>query len=263
MARRPGFTLIELLVVVTIIVVLLALLTPALDKAVYQAELTQCAARIKGVCIAATVYAADNKRRYPKRLTVTPGYKSLAITGANMDDRPTVRPYMPINKLLMDPLVKSVDLDGSLAGTVVYCSYSLWFDWEYHAALGGPGMHKLGDRFTWDNDKYSLLACDTDEAVGYASHPDRDGRMVNLTAQDGADPAGSRPEGIMLPNDTRWTFSRWVGSGGGPQDMNYGYADGSVRRVNDIRVGDQRMAYIPVSTGGLNAFTWGLYVPTE
>lgn len=39
-----AFTLIELLVVITIIVVLLALLVPALDKAIYQAQLSVCAA---------------------------------------------------------------------------------------------------------------------------------------------------------------------------------------------------------------------------
>ena len=44
---KSAFTLIELLVVVTIIVVLLAMLTPALDKAIYQAELAVCGAHKK------------------------------------------------------------------------------------------------------------------------------------------------------------------------------------------------------------------------
>src|ERR1041385_7046662 len=46
--RMTAFTLIELLVVVTIIVVLLALLTPALDRAIYRAELLRCGANQKG-----------------------------------------------------------------------------------------------------------------------------------------------------------------------------------------------------------------------
>src|SRR5207253_2093486 len=52
--HRNGFTLIELLVVVTVIVALLAMLAPALDKAVYQAELAVCAANLRTIASAAT-----------------------------------------------------------------------------------------------------------------------------------------------------------------------------------------------------------------
>src|ERR1041385_1165125 len=66
-ARRKGFTLIELLVVVTIIVVLLAMLTPALDQAIYQAELAKCMGNLKVIGTGAMVYAAGNRRHYPYR----------------------------------------------------------------------------------------------------------------------------------------------------------------------------------------------------
>ena len=47
MVTRSGFTLIEQLVVVTILVLLLALLAPALDRAVYSAELTVCGTTLR------------------------------------------------------------------------------------------------------------------------------------------------------------------------------------------------------------------------
>src|SRR5688572_4594237 len=62
-----AFTLIELLVVVTIIVVLLSMLAPALDKAIYQAELVQCGGKLKLMGSAVTLYTFDNKKHYPDR----------------------------------------------------------------------------------------------------------------------------------------------------------------------------------------------------
>ena len=66
--KRTAFTLIELLVVITIIVVLLSLLAPAMDQAIYQAELAVCGARQNATCKGLSVYAMDFKRSYPYRL---------------------------------------------------------------------------------------------------------------------------------------------------------------------------------------------------
>ena len=48
MRHRIAFTLIELLVVITIIVILLALLVPAINKGIYAAELAKCGSQLKG-----------------------------------------------------------------------------------------------------------------------------------------------------------------------------------------------------------------------
>src|SRR5258707_1023618 len=63
MHRRFAFTLIELLVVVTIIAVLLSLLTPAMDKAVEQAERTRCAAQLHAWSIGIANYSVEHKNR--------------------------------------------------------------------------------------------------------------------------------------------------------------------------------------------------------
>src|SRR5688572_14459762 len=112
--RRPGFTLIELLVVVTIIVVLLALLTPALDKAIYSAELAVCGSQLHAIGSGATIYAAQFRRYYPYReysqrsqaRAVDIRYMELPGAGpsSGIDERPLLRTFMPLNETLNDPL---------------------------------------------------------------------------------------------------------------------------------------------------------------
>lgn len=60
---RQGFTLIELLVVITIIVVLLAMLLPAMDKAIEASLRAVCATRLRGFGVAITHYSMDHKRK--------------------------------------------------------------------------------------------------------------------------------------------------------------------------------------------------------
>jgi prepilin-type N-terminal cleavage/methylation domain-containing protein len=63
--RAAAFTLIELLVVITIIVVLLAMLAPALDKAIESAQRTICASNLHSWGAAHSMYYMDNKRQLP------------------------------------------------------------------------------------------------------------------------------------------------------------------------------------------------------
>ena len=84
--RGSGFTLIELLVVVTIIVILLSLLTPALDTAIQKTELTVCAARQRGLGEIFNQYAAEYKRKYPSGKRDSDGFEHLPFVPHNLVD---------------------------------------------------------------------------------------------------------------------------------------------------------------------------------
>src|ERR1051325_206342 len=108
MRRTNGFTLIELLVVVTIIAVLLALLTPALDRAMYQASLAVCGSRLHGIANAALIYAMNSKKLYPPGPPENNSYKPNRLTNGNAvvgDRRIPLKTVTPVNKMLNDPLL--------------------------------------------------------------------------------------------------------------------------------------------------------------
>jgi len=91
--RREGFTLIELLVVVTVIIVLLALLTPALDKAIYAAEKVDCLSRQRVLISAANTYAIDQKKYLPPNAIPGKGSATAYDLRTWFDDNGVVTPY--------------------------------------------------------------------------------------------------------------------------------------------------------------------------
>ena len=249
-----AFTLIELLVVVTIIVVLLALLTPALDKAIYQAEVVRCMTNLKVAANGFITYASGNSRRYPDRGLKDArnvwGVAAYMITdpteGGNggapgFDMRPMLRDLFSINKTLNDPLAKAVDLEwvAPVPDHYVFDTYNLYFGWTYKMPAGGPGMMKLGDRWTYDNQRFNILACDFDfyrntGAQAAASHGDNH-FLVNQVFEYAVSPFGGHV-----------TSSLWANGGTAdrdPLDLNFAYDDGSVRRLDQV-------VYVPGAVDG-------------
>jgi prepilin-type N-terminal cleavage/methylation domain-containing protein len=235
---RRAFTLIELLVVVTIIVVLLALLTPALDRAIYQAELAVCGANLHAVAAGATGYTVDYKRSYPYRKVAfsnTGNKPAENLCDSANDDRPAFRPYIPIDALA-DPMGGKVDLDSPPTSTVVWSAYTLWFGWGYissstagiqtQGAAGERIMHKLGDAFTWRGQSFTTLASDFDlisvkDNLMHGAHPDsqyQDGIAYLTTSSD-------PPAVASWWQNLKGQYRR------SPIDMNYVMQDGSVGRL--------------------------------
>jgi prepilin-type N-terminal cleavage/methylation domain-containing protein len=250
-ARQPatssrGFTLVELLVVVTIIVILMALLAPALDRAIYQAEVTVCGAQQRTVVSASVQYAMDNRRYYFYRAGVRDAASewrtvqlthpiradNLRQTTSYQDDRPLFMQYFPIN-ILVDPMSAKIDLtpqpgDDDVDDQAVFlASYNIWVGFRFAGRRGGTGgtgdsinpeqgMFRMGDRLAFGPHRLNLLISDyqfyLQSGGGTYSHPDYSGTLA-LGAQD------------------QGRFTYWQGpSTHGPMDFNHGYQDGSVRR---------------------------------
>ncbi len=274
--RECGFTLIELLVVVTIIVVLMALLAPAMDKAIYQAELAVCGTKLRGTAGGTLTYAMDYGRRYPYRKVVADGGglgpTQLAVPPlqANVifahDLRPVIKDHIIINGLLNCPLAKAVDLVNTHPESIVYTNYSLWFGWQFvkGAYMGGgnagKGMFRLGDHFEWKDPtvpssprhRFRVLAADSETAdyptgsILQTSHPDygKGERLVNAVLQDQVSPTA----GVMIDAGTRLTASVWTGGGKvqrGLLDRQFVYDDGSVERYTALTLNDGRLVLIP------------------
>ena len=272
---RTAFTLVELLVVISIIVLLVAILVPALGHAFYLADLARCSSNQSGIAKGATTYSHSYKRYYPNR----PGNLESSyvdrywpwtlankrhndIPGNVRDVRPILRDFIDI-KLLSDPFCDGVDLSeqATAASDRVDASYNLFFGWGF---INEYPMRKFGDPFTVTTPRtinsnvrytpntqfeFTVLVSDIDFAVLIAdtndpsssntsdngSHPDSRRRMV-LEAYQNAGVNRYSGAKYSKPNDGRLR---------GTIEINVGFADGSVVRYDDIEHNDERMIPVP------------------
>lgn len=263
---KNAFILIELLVVITIIVVLLALLVPALDQTIYQAELATCAAKQKAITTALAVYASQYKRSYPDRPSYLDSERSYYIGRVNRDDRPLFQQKMGMSlENLICPLDDggidfSLEANGGGTGVSVwlFANYDLWFGWSW---TGEKAMKRLGDGFTYGGTRFDLLVSDHEGMFGNANgflttHPDRDGGLSQVVVQNEPVPIS----GDVGHPTVSATWSFWAGNTRGAMDRNFAHADGSVRRVDSvtwpqtgvIEETEERMVVVPMYRASTN-----------
>ena len=282
--RQGAFTLVELLVVVTIIVLLLALLTPALSRAVYEAQLVQCGAQMRLAASGQVLYAMDHKRYWMYRRVIEnrhtfshllKGAKVFIAVDADIDDRPVHEGYVDLD-WLFDTLATKVDPKlhpGEMENPqeTIYSNYSLQYGWGYTLGDSGieyPPMKKMGDRwearddkrggrvtaFRWllsDSDMYGRDPASGEGGGADASHPDRGQTVLwNNFAQAGSwDYGAGEGANVGLGAGLPVTFSFWQNRGAwrhGRMDLNFAADDNSVHRLNDVKNEmDERIAHVP------------------
>jgi type II secretory pathway pseudopilin PulG len=128
--RTTAFSLLELLVVIGIIVILAALLLPALSRAKSKARNIACVSQLKQLGVAARLYAEDNSSRLP----------AAELLPSNPTD--PQHPLPRINDVLASYVSKVVSTNASAA--VFKCpSDNDWFfeaegsSYQWNAGLNG------------------------------------------------------------------------------------------------------------------------------
>ncbi len=178
-----GFTLVELLVVVAIIVLLMAILTPALEDAAARAQLAKCLTQQRGIYEAIHSYMLQNRARmFDKRNRHrwhpgTPGAvdetKYIAYTHGSAYWGAAYRPFGAVKKMFNCPAATDAqsdfDLqfndwsDGSWAAGHIYTTYGfngIIVSFETPFFTG----NKSTAYTTWHNPSEMLMFMDTFES---------------------------------------------------------------------------------------------------
>jgi len=252
--RRNAFTLIELLVVVTIIAVLIAILMPAMSRAIYTARLVTCGSNLHQVGVGVLSYASDYAGAYPYRTVAfssNPKKTKLAYLQPtpHADDRPMLKEYFTLG-LLECPLSSFHDDGRTVEHSTsrdIHGGYEMYFGSPINRHDSASYMMRVTqqttttDLFTGQRFNVNILAADMDWdfmtpiQIWNTSHPDRD------------------PENLApwLREDGSHTMSIWWNNQSGKVrgliDRNFLYRDGSVELMTNLEAYDDRMARIPSS----------------
>jgi competence protein ComGC len=253
-ASRLAFTLVELLVVVTIIMILVSMLIPSIEGAMYVAKLASCGATMKVVGASAITYTQDNSRYYPVRHE-NYNWDALHIRippeqdpNVSFDWRVQFGPYMPVQAFL-DPLAGAISIDeASITPTP---NRRIWSNFHIYTGLSRGDdtqdvMDQVGRRFEWTD---SLT--DPDNPREYRTGIIAADRNMYWTGNSPPWSTASHADSRNIlrffayqNHTTEGTYSWWGRAGTsehGPVDLNFAYDDGSVRRFDAVVQDDPRM----------------------
>lgn len=140
MRRLRGFTLVELMVVVSIIILLVTLLLPALDNAQKTAAMAVCGSNLKQLGHGHLAYAASNRTKYPPfRQAITMGWNgevSIADLPDDTIEDSLLWDYIQNADVLMCPIFQSLTNENAVR------SYSL--NWNCGSTPAGSDLNNEG-----------------------------------------------------------------------------------------------------------------------
>jgi hypothetical protein len=145
-------------------------------------------------------------------------------------------------------------------------SYHLWYGWRYTGDIGGGGMFRVGDRWTFNDRQYRLLLSDPDILFNGnsrgSSHPDR--RVMSNRAVE------REVTNVGLVTGSAWQVFQSINRA--PLDLNFTYEDTSVSRVTDVydntdqngaNSRNPEMHWIPTAYDGQNFYNNRAQVPWQ
>ena len=251
--RKRGFTLIELLVVISIIALLLALLLPALGKARYSAQLSECAQNLQQIGVGVYSHAADQNGDYPRReanYVARPRKRTLAqFNGGSMvDDRPLLADYFTLD-LMQCPFASfpSASTLAQSTATDIHGSYEMYFGSPINLNDERSYMLNVDDRVvtrdlnTGQDFEVNILAADTDWYYQLS---------INKWITSHPDISGNRVLQEIRIDDARRADYHWGSYTGtrGNIDRNLLYRDGSVQTLGNIGPNAPGLARIPADS---------------
>jgi prepilin-type N-terminal cleavage/methylation domain-containing protein/prepilin-type processing-associated H-X9-DG protein len=138
MHKRSGFTLIELLVVIAIIALLMAILTPALQRVKQQAKTTVCQARVKQWALYFSMYTEEHDGYFQAGVGTdeSPGHTNHWFNA--------LRSYYRNDKEIMCCPTAMKPLDADSDG-VPDDRFNVFSAWGVYTAADDPGFAPEGD----------------------------------------------------------------------------------------------------------------------
>jgi prepilin-type N-terminal cleavage/methylation domain-containing protein len=167
---RRAFTLIELLVVVTIIVLMLALLLPALGKAAREGERVACSSNLHSGSIAMLQYVADNSGYMLPQGSTGPDGAGLP-DGRHWWYKVFLTDYLADANVFIDPSDVGWP-GGNVSGNKpLYQNYGRW-EVSYYLNIAGGGAGDISGRkvTTMNYAPKVVMFCDWPGYAGFSWH---------------------------------------------------------------------------------------------